>query len=227
MQFRSPWPCRLFLFDLDGTLIDSRIDIANSVSLALARMSLQDVARSQVVEFVGDGARKLIQRVLREAIGGEATPEQVRRGVELFVEEYQRHSLDTTSLYPCVRETLDSLSWAHFGVVTNKTERLSRQILEGLGVSSRFCAILGGDSTPHLKPHPAALREAMRRCKGEPHETVMVGDSPVDIHAGRAAGVITCGISEGFCGRSALETAGCDLILDHLSELPAHFCTPS
>ena len=81
MQFRSPWPCRLFLFDLDGTLIDSRIDIANSVSLALARMSLQDVARSQVVELVGDGARKLIQRVLREAIGGEATPEQVRTEV--------------------------------------------------------------------------------------------------------------------------------------------------
>ena len=227
MQFRSPWPCRLFLFDLDGTLIDSRIDIANSVSLALARMSLQDVPGSQVVEYVGEGVRKLIQRVLRAAMGGEATPEQVRRGVELFVEEYQRHSLDTTSLYPCVRETLDSLSWAHFGVVTNKLERLSRQILEGLGVLDRFCAVLGGDSTPHLKPHPASLREVMRRCKGEPNETVMVGDSPVDIHAGRAAGVITCGISQGFCGRSALEAAGCDLILDHLSELPAHFCPPS
>ena len=227
MEFRSPWPCRLFLFDLDGTLIDSRIDIANSVSLALARMSLPDVAGSQVVEFVGDGVRKLIQRVLRAAMGGEATPEQVRRGVELVVEEYERHSLDNTRLYPGVRETLDRLSWAYFGVVTNKLERLSKQILDGLGVSARFCAILGGDSTPHLKPHPASLREAMRRCKREPHETIMVGDSPVDIDAGRAAGVITCGISEGFCGRPALEAAGCDLILDHLSELPAHFGPPS
>ncbi len=67
----------------------------------------------------------------------------------------------------------------------------------------------------------------MRRCKVEPNETVMVGDSPVDIDAGHAAGVITCGISEGFCGRTALEASGCDLILEHFSELPAHFCPPS
>ncbi len=172
------------------------------------------------------GVQKLIQRALREVTCPEAFEEHLRRCCELFLEEYERHLLDSTRLYPGVREALDRLYWADFGIVTNKPERFSRQILAGLGLGDRFCAILGGDSTLLGKPDPAPLRAAMARCGARPRETVMVGDSPVDIDAGRAAGVLTCGISGGFRGRETLQSAGCDLIIECFSELPLRFCPP-
>jgi phosphoglycolate phosphatase len=220
MAFRS----RFFLFDLDGTLIDSKSDIAASVNLSLERLALPKLPEARVAEFVGDGVQKLIQRALREATRTEVTEDQVRKGLELFLEEYENHLLDTTRLYPGVKEGLDRLYWAEFAIVTNKPEKLSRQILEALGIGHRFRAILGGDSTPLRKPDPAPLREAMRRCAATAQETVMVGDSPADIKAGRAAGVITCGIAGGFRGREALEAEGCYLIVESVSDLPDHFC---
>lgn len=227
MPFQSPWPCRLFLFDLDGTLIDSKVDIARSVNLSLVRMQLHQVPIARVVTFVGEGVQKLMQQSLREATGSGPDAQQVRQATELFFEEYERHLLDSTHLYSGVQAALDRLPWAALGIVTNKPESFSRRILEGLGLGGRFCVILGGDSTPQRKPDPSPLKEAMVRCGAASSETVMVGDSPVDVHAGRAAGVVTCGISGGFRGRSELEAAGCDLILDHISELPAHFRPPT
>ncbi len=226
MAFRSSCSSRLFLFDLDGTLIDSKNDIAAAVNLSLERLGLPRLPEARVSQFVGDGVQKLIQRALREAMGTEAPEDQIGKGVELFLEEYGNHLLDSTRLYPGVREGLDRLYWAQFAIVTNKPEKLSRKILEALGLGHRFCTILGGDSISLRKPDPAPLREAMRRCGTTAHETVMVGDSPADIKAGQAAGVITCGIAGGFRGREALEAAGCDLIVESVSELPDHFGPP-
>ena len=226
MAFRSPCSSRLFLFDLDGTLIDSKTDIAASVNLSLERLALPRLPEARVSEFVGDGIQKLIQRALREATGTEVPEDQVGKGVELFLEEYENHLLDSTRLYPAVKEGLDRLYWAEFAIVTNKPEKLSRKILEALGLGHRFRTILGGDSISLRKPDPAPLREAMRRCGATAQETVMVGDSPADIKAGRAAGVRTCGIAGGFRGREALEAAGCDLIIESIAELSVHFLPP-
>ena len=123
----------------------------------------------------------------------------------LFREEYGHHLLDQTCLYPSAKEALDRLSWASFAVVTNKPEGFSRRILDGLGVGNRFCAILGGDSVQKRKPDPEALLKAMNACRAAPSETAMVGDSPVDIQAGKAAGVTTCGVLGGFRPRQELE----------------------
>ena len=142
------------------------------------------------------------------------------------LEEYENRLLDSTRLYPGVKEGLDRLYWAEFAIVTNKPEKLSRKLLEALGLGHRFRTILGGDSIPLRKPDPAPLREAMRRCGATAQETVMVGDSPGDIKAGRAAGVITCGIAGGFRGREALEAAGCDLVITSIAELADHFLPP-
>jgi phosphoglycolate phosphatase len=226
MAFRSTCSSRLFLFDLDGTLIDSKNDIAASVNLSLERLALPKLPEARVSEFIGDGIQKLIQRALREATGTDASEDQACKGVGLFLEEYENHLLDSTQLYPGVKEGLDRLYWAEFAIVTNKPEKLSRKVLEALGLGHRFRTILGGDSIPLRKPDPAPLREAMRRCGATAPETVMVGDSPGDIKAGRAAGVITCGIAGGFRGREALEAAGCDLIVESFSEIPDHFCPP-
>jgi phosphoglycolate phosphatase len=219
-------PCRLFLFDLDGTLIDSKADITCTLNLVLARMGLPQLQESLVSDFVGEGMQKLIERSLRASTGLEPEGAMVHEGMALFRDEYEVHLLDRTRLFPHVREGLDRLAWAQFAVVSNKPERFSRRILEGLGIGNRFCIILGGDSTPKRKPDPESLYAAMDYCRASASETAMVGDSPVDIHAGKAAGVTTCGVLGGFRPKAELEAAGCDLIIHSLLELAIHFHEP-
>jgi phosphoglycolate phosphatase len=226
MKVSTPYTCRLFLFDLDGTLIDSRADIANSLNLALARMDLPPLHESCIADFVGEGVQKLIERSLLATTGREPESTLTQKGIVLFREEYGNHLLDRTRLCPNVTQALDCLPWAKFAVVSNKPENLSRRILEGLGLARRFCIILGGDSTQNRKPDPESLLKAMNLCKALPVETVMVGDSAVDIEAGKAAGVFTCGILGGFRPRGELEAAGCHLLIKNLLELSAYFCTP-
>lgn len=226
MAFAFPRPGSLFLFDLDGTLVDSKQDIALSVNLCLQRMGFRDLPVARVARLVGDGVQKLLERALAEVMDRNPAQEDVRRAVGVFLQEYGDHLLDTTRLYPGVREALDSLHWARFGIVTNKPEELTLRLLEGLGLEGRFCAILGGDSTRRRKPDPEPLLEAMNRCQAPPHLTVMVGDSPVDVNAGRAAAVFTCGVAGGFRGARDLEEAGCDLIIARVSELPRYFRAP-
>jgi phosphoglycolate phosphatase len=211
----------LFIFDLDGTLIDSKADIACGLNLALARMNLGSLPVSRVADFIGDGMQKLVERTLHEATGREAEPGRVQECIALFSEEYGLHLLDQTKLFPRAIETLDRLSWAKFAVVSNKPEGFCRRILEGLEIASRFRTILGGDSTDTRKPDPTGILRAMELCEAVPSETMMVGDSPVDIEAGKAAGTFTCGVAGGFRSKEQLEAAGCDLLIDDLLELPA------
>jgi phosphoglycolate phosphatase len=219
-------PCRLFIFDLDGTLINSRADICFALNLALARMNLPTLPESRVADFVGEGVQKLVERSLSAATGYEPERALVETAGLLFREEYGQHLLDTTQLYAGVTEAFDRLAWASFAIATNKPEGFSRRILDGLGIGSRFCAILGGDSVRNRKPAPEALLKAMSTCNAGPSETVMVGDSRVDIEAGKAAAVTTCGILGGFRSREELEAAGCDLLIGNLIELADHFCSP-
>jgi phosphoglycolate phosphatase len=218
--------CRLFLFDLDGTLIDSRADIAHSLNFALARLDLPPLTESQVTDLVGDGIQKLLERALRKTTGSDPTDLLTKEGIRLFREEYSSHLLDKTRLYPHVKEALDSLFWARFAVVSNKPESLSRRILEGLDIANRFTIILGGDSIQNRKPAPESLLKAMDICSALPPETAMIGDSVVDIQAGKAAGVTTCGILGGYRSEEELRATGCDLIIHDLRELVQHFSAP-
>jgi len=226
MNSSAPLPCRLFLFDLDGTLINSRADIALALNLMLAHMNMGPLQQSRIADFVGSGVPTLVQRSLRAVTGREPESELVEKGIVLFQEEYGNHLLDQTCLCYGVCEALDRLAWADFAVVTNKPEGFSRRILAGLGIENRFRTILGGDSVQKRKPDPEALLKAMQSCKASRSETVMVGDSAVDIQAGKAAGVATCGVLGGFRAKEELEAAGCDLIIENLLKLPDHFRAP-
>lgn len=217
----------LFIFDLDGTLIDSRADIAAALNRALARLRLPRLAEEQVAEYVGYGMQKLIERSLREATGEEPSGELMHDALAIYKEEYGRRLLDQTQLLPMVQEALDGLSWAKFAVATNKAEGFSRRILEGLGVADRFAIIMGGDSVSRGKPDPEALLRAMAFCRVAARDTVMVGDSAVDIQAGKAAHVTTCGVQGGFRSREELVAAGCDLIVENLLELCNRFQPPA
>jgi phosphoglycolate phosphatase len=216
-------PCRLFLFDLDGTVIDSRADIADSLNLALARLGLPSLTESQVGNFVGDGVQNLVERALRKTTGHNPANSLIQEGLALFKEEYGNHLLDKTCLYPLVAEALDALPWAKFAIVSNKPEGFSRHILEGLGVANRFSIILGGDSIQNRKPDPESLLKAMDFCGLRPSETAMIGDSAVDIEAGKAAGVTTCGVLGGYRSEEELRATGCDLIIHNLLELIQYF----
>jgi phosphoglycolate phosphatase len=219
------FPCarRLFIFDLDGTLIDSKTDIAQAVNLTLMQFQLPPLPISRVAEFVGDGVQKLIERVVREISGCDADPERVQAMVSVFKSNYEEHMLDSTVLCNGVMETLEQLWWAKFAVVTNKPERFSRIILEELGIADRFQVILGGDSVENRKPDPAPLLQAMERCGCEPDDSVIVGDSATDVLSGKAAAILTCGVTGGFGELKELEAAGCDLIITNLKELPKYF----
>jgi len=223
MAITFPHPCRLFLFDLDGTLIDSRADLAFSLNLALERLNLSPLQESRIIGFVGEGVQILMQRSLRESTGHEPEGVLIKEGIALFREEYGKHLLDRTRLYPNVLEALDRLAWATLAVISNKPEGFSRRILEELNLAERFCTILGGDSTQRPKPDPEPLLQVMDMCKVAPSETVMVGDSATDINAGKAAGVITCAIQGGFRPMKQLKEAGCDLIIENLLELADYF----
>jgi phosphoglycolate phosphatase len=209
----------LFIFDLDGTLIDSKADIAYGINLTLARMDLPPVPINRVADFTGDGVQKLVERALRETVGREPESDRVQQGIAWFSEEYEQHLLDQTRFYPHVTEALDRLSWAKFAVVSNKPERFSRRILEGLGIAARFQIILGGDSTHTRKPDPTGILKAIEICEDVPSKSMMVGDSPVDIAAGKAAGAFTCAVLGGFRPRNQLESSGCDLIVNDLLDL--------
>ncbi len=222
-----PRNCGLFLFDLDGTLVDSRKDIIRAVNAALNGMDLPPPQPEEVMRFVGDGVEALIHRVLLQVTGSPPAREQIDEGVKLMLAEYRTHLIGSTTLYPGVRETLLAMSWARLGLISNKQEEFCRGILAAFGLADIFCVVLGGDSLPSRKPHPAPLLEAMSRCSLSPDETVMVGDSPADIFAGKAARVVTCGVSYGFRSREELLAAGADLIIDHFEELLQHYPAPS
>jgi phosphoglycolate phosphatase len=218
--------CGLFVFDLDGTLIDSRADITGSINLALTRMHQQPLPESCIADFVGNGLHLLVERSLRESSGHKPENEQILEGIRLFKEEYEKHLLDQTRLFPGVIAGLDRLSWGKFAVVSNKPEGFCRRILEGLGIGHRFDIILGGDSVQKCKPDPEGLLKAMNYFKASASATAMIGDSAVDIQAGKAAGAITCGIPGGFRPPEEILSSGCDLILETLLELADHFRPP-
>jgi phosphoglycolate phosphatase len=208
------------LFDLDGTLVDSRRDLAAALNLTLAEMRLPTVSLEAVGRFVGDGARMLVERGLRAGMGRAPDETEVARGLALFKAAYERHLLDTTVAYEGIREMLASLADFPKAVVTNKPYAFSVAILDGLELRRHFLAVVGGDSLPQRKPSPEPALAALERCGPIPAaEALMIGDSANDILAGRAAGMRTCGVSYGLRDRAELESAGADRIVSHPAEL--------
>jgi len=206
----------LLIFDLDGTLIDSKKDLANAANAARGHMGLPPIADERVHSYVGNGAPVLIRRVL----GAAATEAQVQEALEFFLEYYRDHMLDYTALYPGVREALDRLRAAgvQMAVLTNKPVRISRAIVEGLGVGAHFRQVYGGNSFDFKKPHPIGVETLLQECGVPPHRTMMVGDSSVDIQTARNAGVRSCGVTYGFQPET-LQTVPPDLLVDRMEEL--------
>jgi len=203
------------LLDLDGTLIDSTRDIAESVRHIQNHFGVALSSDKDVASYIGDGIGMLVSRALPAF-----SPEQHTVAVELLKRYYTQHCLEHTLIYPGVVETLRTLNPIKMAVVTNKPERVSRRILKGLKLDEYISVVVGGDTLPEKKPNPAPLHHALLQLGHQNLEsTLMVGDSNVDVEAGRAAGLKTVGILSTIGDQSALRASGPDYLLTSFSEL--------
>ena len=206
---------QLIVFDLDGTLADTKSDLALSVNAMREYMGLGPLPVEAVASYVGHGVTVLV----KHALGDKASDDEVQKGLTFFLDYYAHHLLDNTTAYPGVREALEELRDRKLAILTNKPTRFSREIVTGLGLAAYFFQICGGDSFPLKKPDPMGIRTLMNFVPVPAEKTLMVGDSDTDVFTGRNAGVWTCGVTYGF-GTQALEKASPDLLLNDLRELP-------
>jgi phosphoglycolate phosphatase len=205
---------RLLVFDLDGTLVDSKVDLAVAVNVALEAYGFPPLPNPVIYGYVGDGAAMLIRRAI-PSDKSDLLPEVL----DCFLSYYRRHLLDTTRPYPGVVDSLRKWTGTYrMAVLTNKPLAMTEAILAGLSLSGYFFEVRGGDSFGNKKPHPEGLFHMLRRADAPPSETVMVGDSRNDVLAGRAAGTVTCGVTYGL-GAAGFAESPPDFTVDRFPDL--------
>jgi phosphoglycolate phosphatase len=186
----------LLIFDLDGTLIDSRLDLAHAVNATRAHMELGPIEHELIFSYVGNGAPVLVRR----AMGDDASDEDVAEALKFFLQYYRDHAVDYTELYPGVMESLVSLHEAghQLAVLTNKPVRISEMIMSHFDLARMMLRIYGGNSFDQKKPHPIGIDTLRAEAGTSKEDTWMVGDSYVDIETAHNAGVASCGVTYGF-----------------------------
>jgi phosphoglycolate phosphatase len=204
----------LVVFDLDGTLVDSLPDLAAAANAALRRLGLPQHPIEAHRRMIGGGEKTYVQRFL-----GPDHTHFFDQALTFYLQHYTRHLGDQTRQYPGVSATLSRLSPLRMAVLSNKREDLSRRVLEVTGLIGFFQAVRGGDSYGVLKPSPEGLSALIGELGGEPARTLMVGDKPEDILAGRHSGVQTAAVSYGYGDLEAIVAANPNNLLDAFSQL--------
>ncbi len=207
---------RAFVFDLDGTLIDSKMDLVHSVNAMLRETSRAELPTDLVASYVGHGAPQLIA----SALGPDSSEAQRHEALGIFLKQYNERKLDLTRAYPGVAEALPALASYPMAVLTNKPVKLSVEILEGLGLAQFFRAVYGGDSFERKKPDPSGALALLKELGVPAAEAAMVGDSDVDIQTARNAGMLAVGVNYGF-GQHDRGKQPADVYVDNFAELLA------
>jgi phosphoglycolate phosphatase len=212
---------KLLLFDLDGTLIDSLGDLTATINLMLADLDRPPLSREQLGAFIGNGIPTTVQRALMATHPSRELPDADlhARAVSLVHEHYANEMFNTTQLFPNVVETLDHFRNKRLGVVTSKEVRFTHLMLDHFGIAKYFDAIVGGDTTPARKPDPRPVLEALRLLEGSPEAAVMIGDSEIDVIAGRSAGTRTCAVTFGYRNAEQLRVTEPDVMIDRFEQL--------
>lgn len=207
-------PIRAFIFDLDGTLIDSKADLVNSVNAMLGETGREELPTSTIAGYIGHGAPQLIA----SSLGPGSTEIERAMALSIFLAHYEKHNLDATCAYPGVLEALTALAPHPMAVLTNKPLKMSLQILEGLGLAKFFAAVHGGDSFEKKKPDPSGALSILQELSSPPRHSVMVGDSDVDIQTARNAGMQAAAVTYGF-GNYDRVVNPADFYIDNMTEL--------
>ena len=194
------WRAELLLFDFDGTLIDSKFDIANAVNKTLEELELPLRTQEEIFSFVGDG----VKRLLRLSVG-EDNLAQYEQALKIFREHYLQNCVVTTRLYPGIWEVLHHFKDVKKAIVTNKSLEYTMTIVEGLQIRSLFESIEGPRDSTELKPEPAMLERVMTDLGVEPSRTVMIGDSTNDVRAAQTLGVRACAVGYGYGNRDRVQ----------------------
>lgn len=223
----DPHSIKLVIFDLDGTLIDSRLDLVHSVNAALRHIGRPELPDHVIASYVGDGAPILIARALGNAAVDEAV---IRKGLEFFLSYYREHKLDHTTVYPGIVEALAAIQNASNGrprklaVLTNKPVVPSRAIVDALQLAPYFSQIYGGNSFATKKPDPEGALRLLQEIGVPAEQAAMIGDSHTDVETGHNAGLWTIGVTYGFAPQT-LADASPDVLVDHPRELVEFFST--
>jgi phosphoglycolate phosphatase len=214
----DPHSIKLVIFDLDGTLIDSRLDLIHSVNAMLRHLGRPDLPAELVASYVGDGAPMLIRR----ALGDSKDEKLFKDALDFFLAYYKEHKLDHTTVYAGIPEALRQIccngNQRLMAVLSNKPVNPSRAIVEALGLAQFFTQVYGGNSFNTKKPDPQGIRAILKETGTPAGNAVMVGDSSIDVLTGRNAGLATCGVTYGFAPHTFAEVPP-DVVVDTPEEL--------
>ena len=217
---------KLLIFDLDGTLIDSREDLANSINAMLIHFGKKELPHEVIASYIGDGAPMLVRR----SLGDPDDENFVQDAVLYFMSWYREHKLDNTYVYDGVKEALSAIQKSRNGasnqanqalkmaVLSNKPVGPSRAIIEALGLGPYFFQVYGGNSFHTKKPDPAGVQILLEEAGVQAEETVIIGDSDIDVLTARNSGIYSVGVTYGLAPHT-LEDAPPDVLIDHPSEL--------
>lgn len=212
----------LVIFDLDGTLIDSRLDLIHSVNAMLRHFGRPELPGDVVASYVGDGAPMLVRR----ALGDPDDENFFEQGLEFFLAYYREHKLDYTQVYPGIPEALKQIQSngdnRKLAVLSNKPVNPSRAIVEALGLADFFVKVYGGNSFKTKKPDPFGVKTLLKETATPAANAMIVGDSSIDVLTGRNAGIATCGVTYGFAPHTLCE-APPDVVVESPQELGGLF----
>jgi phosphoglycolate phosphatase len=232
----NPHAIRLLIFDLDGTLIDSRLDLIHSINAMLHHFGRPELAGDVIATYVGDGAPTLVRRALgdsgRDPVGESADEPFFKSALEYFLGYYRLHKLDHTTVYEGIPEVLAGLASGSCGadtpvrhcverqmaVLSNKPVNPSRDIVQALGLGDYFVRIYGGNSFATKKPDPLGAETILHETGVAPEEALMIGDSSIDVLTGRNAGLWTCGVTYGFAPHTLADVEP-DVLIESPAEL--------
>jgi len=207
-------PADLLLFDLDGTLVTSGGDICSSVNYTLKTLDLPIIDNDEIIRYIGDGVRRLIERSL-----GQGSQDRFEDAMRIFASHYEEHMLDTTELYPSMENVLTHFRNKRKVVVTNKRYYFAHKMLDAMNVSVHFEKIIGADSTPYIKPDARILFPVMENIDIRADRIVVIGDGVNDIILAKNAGVVSCAFLNGLGRREDLLSFKPDYVYESPAEL--------
>jgi phosphoglycolate phosphatase len=204
----------LFIFDLDGTLIDSKTDIVTAVNKIIESFGKPRLPAETIAEFVGTGVRPLVETVLKD-LGENAERESIERFRTFYFEEMTKN----TRVFEGVTETLNHFNAKRKVILTNKSNLFVEPLMKHLEIHHYFMGFYGRESFSHMKPHPEPIEKILEKYSGSNDSTLMVGDTDVDISCGKSAKVLTCAVTFGFGKREKLQSFHPDWMIENFSEM--------